>query len=112
MYDMHRTHRTHTRMRQRLNMSFVPREQEGLQIHIDQPMQFNIQFRITPDAVNTRLKYLAKPRVRTFAPFLPAKLAPPSSGSSSAGSPLTPSLSHSLAFRLSRPSSRLSTSPG
>ncbi|ELR12239.1 efflux ABC transporter, permease, putative, partial [Acanthamoeba castellanii str. Neff] len=50
--------------------TIVETAHEGLQIHIDQPMQFNIQFRITPDAVNTRLKYLAKPRA--FASKFPA----------------------------------------
>ncbi len=76
-----RTRTAHARTHARLYASeanslfflFVLGEQEGLQIHIDQPMQFNIQFRITPDAGSTRLKYLAKPRVRTFAPFLRAK---------------------------------------
>jgi ABC-type antimicrobial peptide transport system permease subunit len=50
--------------------AIVETAQNGLQMYIDQPMQINVRFRITPTAVQTRLKYLAKPRA--FASKFPA----------------------------------------
>jgi ABC-type antimicrobial peptide transport system permease subunit len=50
--------------------TIVETAHEGLQIYIDQPMQFNIQFLITPDSSRTSIKYLAKPRA--FASKFPA----------------------------------------
>jgi len=42
----------------------------GLQIYIDQPMQVGINFRVTSNSGQTRLRYLAKPRA--FASKFPA----------------------------------------
>jgi hypothetical protein len=85
-------------------------EQEGLQIYIDQPMQFNIQFLITPDSSRTSIKYLAKPRVRNRPPFAFSIFLDTLVLSS-----LVTLLSSLYGYpydRLSRPSFRPSTSPG